>query len=101
MLNMLSLGLPHYFVLMLCEMYKYVKLVVIVAGEHSTQVLSLLGLKQGCVLSPKLFSLYLNNAHEFFVKSNVPIISTDLLKLCLLLFTDNIVLLAELKEKLQ
>ena len=31
MLNLLSLGLPHYFVLLLCEMYKYVKLVVKVA----------------------------------------------------------------------
>ena len=32
MLNLLSLGLPHYFVLLLCEMYKYVKLVVKVAA---------------------------------------------------------------------
>ena len=73
MLNLLSLGLPHYFVLLLCEMYKYVKLVVRVLGKCSTPVLSLLGLKQGCVLSPKLFSLYLNDAQEFFVKSNAPV----------------------------
>ena len=53
MLNLLSLGLPHYFVLLLCKMYKYVKLVARVAGKCSTPVLSLLGLKQGCVLSPK------------------------------------------------
>ena len=93
MLTLLSLGLPHYFVLLLCEMYKYVKLVVRVAGKCSTPVQSLLGLKQGCVLSPKLFSLYLNDANEFFVKNNAPMISIDLLKLCLLLFADDIVLL--------
>ena len=97
MLNLLSSGLPHYFVLLLCEMYKYVKLVVRVAGKCSTPVQSLLGLKHGCVLSPKLFSL----VYEFFAKNNAPMISIDLLKLCLLLFADDIVLLAETKEKLQ
>ena len=45
------------------------------------------------------FSLYLNDANEFFVKSNAPMISIDLLKLCLLLFADDIILLAESKEK--
>ena len=53
------------------------------------------------MLSPKLFSLYLNDANEFFVKNNAPMLSIDLLKLCLLLFADDIVLLAETKEKLQ
>ena len=64
-------------------------------------MLSVLGLKKGCVLSQKLFRLYLNDAHEFFAKSKAPMISIGLFKLCLLLFADDIVLLGESKEKLQ
>ena len=58
------------------------------------------GLKQGCPLSPTLFNLYINDLVSYLKDLNIGIDIGDT-KVCILLYADDIVLLAESANDLQ
>ena len=58
------------------------------------------GLKQGCPLSPLLFNLYINDLVSF-LKSYECGIDIDCEKVCILLYADDVVLLANDEKELK
>ena len=60
-----------------------------------------LGVAQGECLSPFLFSMYLNDIEETFLLQGYKGIDLGVLKLCLVLYADDIVLFSETDEGLQ
>jgi len=70
-------------------------------GKYCTDFFEILvGLRQGCLLSPMLFDIFINGLAEEIIKLGLGIKCGDRL-VCLLLFADDIVLLAENKEDLE
>ena len=67
--SLLEIGLLSCFVAIIAAMYRRVKFVVKVMGKFSRLVMSHLGVKEGCTLSPKLFSLFVNDLDSFMKKS--------------------------------
>ena len=61
----------------------------------------ILGVTQGESLSPFLLCMYLNNIEEQFMLNNFEGVDLDMLKMFLLLYADDIVILSESKRELQ
>ena len=59
------------------------------------------GLMQGEVMSPILFSLYLNDFEMHFIWENCPSVEIQLINLFLLMYADDTVLISESAEGLQ
>ena len=59
-----------------------------------------IGVKRGCILSPTLFSLYLNDLNDCFDISCDPV-AIDTTKISSVFYTDDIVLLSNTAEGLQ
>ena len=53
-----------------------------------------IGLKQACLLSPILFNVYIDDIVDFFKEKSTPEIVIGVSKICMLLFADNIALIA-------
>ena len=82
-------------------MYCEVKTRVRYGGETSNTFNSFLGVRQSESLSPLLFSMYVNDMREMLHESGSEGITVDDLKLCLLLYADDSVLIAESRLDLQ
>ena len=94
-------------------MYENIKSCVKVNGTCSNLFHCQIGLRQGENLSPVIFSLYLNDLYDFFNNSdllngtNLPlpnhtsIVIYDYLKIFLLLYADDTVLISDTAEDLQ
>ncbi len=59
-----------------------------------------IGLKQGCVLPPSLFNLYINGLIKEIKASGIGV-DVDMEKVVILVYPDDIVILAENKQDLQ
>ena len=58
-------------------------------------------LMQGEVISPTLFSLYINDFEMHFIRENCPSVEIQLIKLFLLMYADDTVLISESAESFQ
>lgn len=95
-----NLGISSHFLNVLKSLYAQVECCVKLNG-HMTDWFSVTsGLKQGCVLSPILFNIFINDLVDELKTLNVGIkIDEDLI--CVLLYADDVVLMAENESDLQ
>lgn len=89
-----TIGLSYKFIKMISEIYKNTKAAVWTGEELSEYFDTKSGVKQGCLLSPLLFSLYVNDLHDVIEGG----INIDGHNIRVLLYADDIVLLAEEPE---
>ena len=89
-------------------MYDGINSVVSFKGQQSTQFTSYIGVRQGENLSPLLFALYVNDIEEYMLKNNCVYLNIDndeyiceKLKLLLLLYADDSVIISDNKTSLQ
>ena len=82
-------------------MYSSVKSRVKFSNKLGNEFQCSLGVRQGECLSPLLFFFYLNDIEEQFINSSLDGIDTDMLKIFMLLYADDIVIFANTKEQLQ
>ena len=81
---------------MLKSMYRTVQACVRCGSENTEYFTCLQGLKQGCLASPTLFSLFVNElAHDIISQGKHSLqFSPNDIEICVMLFADNIVLLS-------
>ena len=98
--KLVKLGITGNFLSVIESMYSSVFYCVKLDGAISEKIPSNVGVKQGCVLSPLLFNLYLSDLPSIFDESCDPI---DLYgsKLGCLMFADDLVILSESSKGLQ
>ena len=98
--KLLQMGIGGNFLTVLQSMYSQVKYCVKIDGMVSKEFSSSVGVKQGCVLSPLLFNLYIADMPRIFDETCDPINVHALSTNCLL-FADDLVLLSESAAGLQ
>ena len=74
------------------SVYSSVKSRVKYRNEIGNEFYCSLGVRQGECLSPVLFSLFLNDIEEQFIRSGIEGVDTDMFKVFLLLYADDIVI---------
>lgn len=92
-----QMGMSSKVVTFIENVYKSTKSAVWTGDELSGYFDTNIGVKQGCLLSPLLFALYLNDLHDY-LKGGILI---DQMNIRLLMYADDIVLLADDKNVLQ
>ena len=83
------------------SLYSNVKSCVKHNGFLSEYFSNRIGLFQGEVLSPILYSLYVNDCEVFFIKEHCESIEINLINLFLLMYADDMILFAESPSSLQ
>ena len=99
--KLVNLGLRGNILNIMKSMYSSVKSRVKFSNKLGNEFQCSLGVRQGECLSPLLFSFYLNDIEEQFINSGLDGIDTDMLKIFMLLYADDIVIFANTKEQLQ
>ena len=98
--KLLKMEIGGNFLMTLESMYSDVSYCIKLNSHTTDPVTSNAGVKQGCVLSPAIFNLYLSDLPSIFDQSCDPVDNFDT-KLSCLMFADDIVLLSESAEGLQ
>ena len=93
--------MPVNFARLIVGIYSSVGLVVRILGKVSRRILTRIGLKQGCPLSPTLFNVYINGIVDFFKEKSAPEVLISVSKICMLLFADDIALIAQSAKEMQ
>ena len=99
--KLIQQGIQGKFLRILKSLYDQVKTCIKYDGCLSTFYDNNMGLLQGEILSPILFSLYINDFETHFIKDNCPSIELCDINLFLLMYADDTVLLSETPEGLQ
>ena len=96
-----SYGLSSTMLNILQSMYNQASSRVTLNSETSDEFLYRKGVRQGCNLSPLLFSVFINDLEKYLLENNSGSIEITSILLCLLLFADDLVLLSDLSTGLQ
>ena len=91
--KLINCGIGGKTINILIDMYKQVKFSLKYNGKMTDYFNSEIGLKQGCVLSPLLFNLYMNDVPSLFKNGCQPV-EIDGLSVNILMFADDIVLMS-------
>ena len=100
MYKILTMGVAGNFLNILDSMYSSVNYCIKLNGYLSNSIPSNVGVKQGCVLSPVLFNMFLSDLPDIF-DSNCDPINLLSTKLSCLMFADDLILLSESAKGLQ
>ena len=92
--KLLKMGVAGNFLNVIDSMYSNVFYCVKINGYVSQPIPSSIGVKQGCVLSPLLFNLFLSDLPNLFANECHPVEIGDL-KLNCLMFADDLVLMSQ------
>ena len=98
--KLLKCGLNGKILKIIMSMYKFIKSQVFIQGEKSSTFACKLGVRQGECLSPILFALYVNDMEENLRNVETGISVLDI-KLFLLFYADDAVILADTAQGLQ
>ena len=98
--KILKLGVAGNFLNVIENMYSSVYYCVKLDGFLSSQLPSNVGVKQGCVLSPLLFNMFLSDLPDIFDSSCDPVQLLNV-KLSCLMFADDLIILSETASGLQ
>ena len=99
--KLLKIGVRGKMIDIIKSMYNIVKSQVKIENTLSEAFTCSIGVRQGECLSPFLFSMYLNDFEEELITNGVNGIDIGKLKLFLLLYADDIVLIGKTSEDLQ
>ena len=102
--KLIKLGVRGKILEVIRSMYKNIKSKVkyiVYMNTLSDEFSCFLGVRQGECLSPFLFSMYLNDLEQEFINKGVEGVQVGMLNLGLLLYADDIILLANSAESLQ
>ena len=99
--KLIQLGVRGNMLNIIRSMYKCTKSFVKSFGSLSEPFICQTGVRQGESLSPFLFAMYINDLEEVFITKGVAGIDTGLMELFILLYADDIVLMAENEADLQ
>ena len=83
------------------SLYSQIKVCVKHNGQLTDYFNSTSGLLQGEVMSPILFSFYVNDFEMHFLHENCPSVDIQLINLFLLMYADDTVIMSETREGLQ
>ena len=99
--KMLKANISPGFVQLLRDMYSKLRSCVQIQGGISPYFDSLIGLKQGCNLSPILFNLFINSLIHHINSANPDSPMLDNIQVSCLFYADDLVILSETKVGLQ
>ena len=98
--KLIKLGIRGKTLNIIKSMYQSVKSRVKLQGQLSNAFSCALGVRQGESLSPFLFSMFLNDIEEVFIKNGLPGIDLDMFILFLTLYAYDIVIFANRQDEL-
>ena len=98
-----TMGVPHKLMRILKEIYSHGKFRVVANGEEGADEEAVTaGVLQGDVLSPDLFKAFINDLPQFLARAGCTGVNvSDMRKVTLLLFADDILLWGETQTELQ
>ena len=99
--KLIKQGLQGKMLRLIKSLYENVKSCVKYDGCLSDYFSSKIGLFQGEVLSPILYSMYVNDCEMHFIRENCPFLELCLISIFLLMYADDTVLISETSEGLQ
>ena len=99
--KLIKLGLRGQILNIIKAMYNSVKSRVKFCNQLGNEFCCALGVRQGECLSPLLFSLFLNDIEDQFLRSGLEGIDINMFKVFMLLYADDIVIFANSAEDLQ
>ena len=100
-LKLLQYNINGYFYNILCSMYRYSKIVVKIGNKMTESFEPEIGVKQGDVLSPNIFKIFLNDFSIILDKEQENSVSLSDKKISCLLYADDLVILSDNAEDLQ